>query len=290
MPEPSLDTLDRLEAYYGPPPVARASVFESVRRHLILALLPVVVLGAAAAAFALHRAPNYTAEARVSVGRIDLTQPGAITGFATATQALASAYSRAIDARAVVAPVSRRYGLPEATVLRQLSATPVPLAPLIRVTGIAASRGGAVRLANGGADALTKYLNDTNSAGNPESARILRRYSDAQLTVARASLAVDAARRSLRDNGDTPARRRAVASADSDLETAKLQAQTISTAYAQSQQGRSLLELVSVLSRATDAKSDRRTKLEIYVFGALLCGALLGAALATARENRLRGT
>ena len=75
MPEPSLDTLDRLEAYYGPPPVARASVFESVRRHLILALLPVVVLGAAAAAFALHRAPNYTAEARESFGLVDLTPP-----------------------------------------------------------------------------------------------------------------------------------------------------------------------------------------------------------------------
>jgi hypothetical protein len=288
MPESQVDHLDRLETYYGPPPVPRPSVLTSMRRHFVLASLPVLLFGAAAVAYAVQRAPNYTAESRISVGKLDLSQPGAISGFATATEALASAYSRAIDAPQVVAPVSRKLRLPAHTVLAKLSATPVPQAPLVRVIGIAGSSSGAVKLANTGATALTAYVNASNDAPNPASPTLLRRFRAAQLKVAQASLAVDAARRALRDS-DTPARRRAVARADSALQTRRLQALVISNAYNQSQQGRSLTESVSVLTPATSAESDRNSRLQIYLFGAVLAGALVGAALATARENRLRG-
>jgi uncharacterized protein involved in exopolysaccharide biosynthesis len=287
MPEPSLAELERLEPYYAAPRIARASVAESVRRHLFLALLPILVLAGAALAYGLQRPPRYTAESRVSVGKIDLSQPGAITGFATATQALASAYSRAIDAPGVIAPVSRQLRLSPGTVLSKLNATPVPQAPLIRVIAVGPSRGAAVRLSNSGAAALTSYLNATNSAANPASRTLLRRYRAAQLSVARASLAADTARRVLRDS-DTAANRATMAKRLSELQTRKLRAGTISTAYNQSQQGSSLTQFVSVLTRATQATSDRYRKLQIYVFGAVLTGALLGAALATARENRLR--
>jgi len=288
MPESELATLERFETYYEPPRVARASVWESVRRHPVLALAPVILFVAAAVAYGLNRPPRYTAESRVSVGRIDLSQPGAITGFSTATQALASAYSRAIDAPAVVAPVSRELKLPVTTVLSKLSATPVPQSPLIRVIAVGASNRDGVRLANRGAVALTKYLNATNSATDPASAVLLKRYRQAQLAVAQAALAVDAGRRALRLN-DTASIRSRVAHRQSLLEMRKLRADTLSTAYNQSTQGRSPTEFVSVLTPATKATSDRRSRLQIFVFAALLAGALLGAGLATARENSLRG-
>src|SRR4051812_9451962 len=86
---------------YAPRPHApRISILRAARRHWVLVALPIVVFVALAAGIGLSREPTYTGAARLNIGRIDVSAPGALSGFSAATQALASSYSRAIDAEA----------------------------------------------------------------------------------------------------------------------------------------------------------------------------------------------
>ena len=74
----------------------RISAFDAVRRYWWL-LGALGVIGAALAYVVAReeRKPIYTAEARLAVGRIDVSTQS-IPGFATASQLLADSYSRAI--------------------------------------------------------------------------------------------------------------------------------------------------------------------------------------------------
>ena len=94
----------------APRRVVHVGSLEAVRRYPLLALAPLVLLTALAVAYGVTRSPTYTAESRVSVSRIGLTSPGALNGFPIASAALASTYSRAIDADPIVADVARRTG------------------------------------------------------------------------------------------------------------------------------------------------------------------------------------
>src|SRR5689334_12701293 len=80
----------------------RVSAFDAVRRYWWL-LIALGAIGAAAAYLVAgeERKPVYTAEARLAVGRIDVSTQS-IPGFATASQLLADSYSRAIVATNVI--------------------------------------------------------------------------------------------------------------------------------------------------------------------------------------------
>ena len=85
----------------GADQMPRIGITDAVRREWPLAIAPVVALVLLALFVGIARSPVYTSEARLTVGQIDLRQPGALQGFVTATQSLASSYSRAITAEAV---------------------------------------------------------------------------------------------------------------------------------------------------------------------------------------------
>src|SRR5437764_8538898 len=87
----------------------RVSVFSAAVHYPFLVVLPILLLVGAGAFLGLHRKPNYTANVRLQVAQIDPNQPGASTGFATATPALASSYSRVVGADGVINPVAKRY-------------------------------------------------------------------------------------------------------------------------------------------------------------------------------------
>ena len=62
-------------------PLPRIGVFQAARRHWLLVLLPILVLVPVAAVLAARRTPTYSAEARMVVGQLNISTPGAIAGL-----------------------------------------------------------------------------------------------------------------------------------------------------------------------------------------------------------------
>ena len=75
-----------------------------------------------------------------------------------ATQSLAAVYSRAIRSTAVQTETARRFGQDSLPASDQVTATPVPDSPLIKVSAEASSERRAVALANTASRALARYV------------------------------------------------------------------------------------------------------------------------------------
>ena len=58
----------------------RSECSSALRRHWIVATVPVIVLVAVALVLGLERAPRYTATANLSVGRIYISNPAGVSG------------------------------------------------------------------------------------------------------------------------------------------------------------------------------------------------------------------
>ena len=248
---------------------------DAVRRNLPIVVLPVLLLVGAAVAIGLLRDPTYTSEARLNVGGLSLTQQS-IPGYTTAVESLAVAYSRAIDAPAVVRPAARESGLSPTEVADSVSATPVQDSPVIRIRATSDDAGEAVRLAQAAAGALVDYAFELNS-GTTQSVPLRRRF----LAASRNLRLAHAASESLKPN--TPRWRAAQTRED----LARLQMQTAAALYQQSQAGQSTTNLVQRLAPAAPATSDRDSVLQQLAAAGLIAGLLIGVGLAVARENRL---
>lgn len=262
----------------------RVGVWQAIREHPIAFVLPILLLAGLALGISLARTPTWTAEARLGVSRINVTAPGALAGYTQASQSLAQAYSRLINAEQVVDEVSRQTDIEAGAVRSRLSATPIPESPVFRVEATGGSRRRTIALANTGAEVLIQHATDV-ARSNPDAKRLLRKYRRASLALNRAELAYQDVRRSLRDD-DTPQVRLAFARAKAARDAARLRARSIEEAYAEAESGQSNTELIQILSRAKSADSDRDDKLQIYLYVAIVAGALGGVALAMARSRR----
>lgn len=256
-------------------PRPQLTVLQATLRNLPIVLLPVILLVGAAVAIGLIRSPEYTSEARLSVGGLNLTRQS-IPGYTTAVQQLAVAYSRAIAATGVVGPVAKHLRLSPADVVDQVSATPIQGSPVVRVIAHSDSPREAVRLADASADSVVRYADQLNS-GTSQSQPLLRRYI--------------AASRAMRKAQSTSARlkpgskRWRVAQTRQDI--ARLRLQTSGALYGQSQVGQATTNLVQKLAPASAATSDRSSVLERLAAGGLIAGLLIGVGLAVLRANRL---
>lgn len=260
------------------------SLIHSARRHWGLVVAPILLFVVAAGFIGLKRDAVYTATTRMNVGRLDSSSPGAVAGFSTATQALASAYSRAVHAEQVVASVAHQLGLSARSVNRRVYATPLPLSPVFEIKGRGRNPQAAIALANATASTLISYLTSLNRS-NPDSPRLFRNFTTAALDVqrrARVTARLDRAA----INSPTPGNRAAADQAHASLEAAVLYRETERALYQSSQQGQSSTSLVQVLARATTASSDRSSRLELLLFLAVAAGLLLGLALATLQASR----
>src|SRR4029079_16305345 len=120
------------------------TVLESLRRYWwLVCLIGLIGAGLGVAYAQLQRDPVYTADAELSVGRVDVATQ-AIPGFVAASRTLADTYSRAISAKAVIDQISRKTGLSKSDVLDRVTATPVPNTATMRVIAEAGSGGRAV--------------------------------------------------------------------------------------------------------------------------------------------------
>lgn len=248
-----------------------ATPLDAMRRFWWLIALMALIGAGSGIAYGLMRNPVYTAEARLTVGRIDV-RTQTIPGFAFAARALAETYSRAIVARKVVVPVSKKTGVPPAEVDDHLFATPIPESGVIQVLGEDDSSDAAVRYANVGGRTLIDYVRQLNKF-NPQSRELLRRYRQAAEALAEAR-----ARR--------PATGPIPPSLVAELAEARVRLRTAEALYGSSQAGQAAPNTLQLLALATGASSDRGSFVQRAAFAGAVGGLLIGIALALLFQAR----
>src|SRR5690242_184386 len=102
----------------------------AVRRHALVFILPIILGVVLLGGYGLLRDPQYTAESRLSVGRLDVQTQG-LPGFTQAGELLGAAFARAIDAPAITKPAARAAGVSQQEAADALSASQIPSSPLI---------------------------------------------------------------------------------------------------------------------------------------------------------------
>lgn len=255
-----------------------------MRRHKVAAVLPVIVLVALAVLYSSDRQPVYEAEARQAIGRVDVSQPGALAGFQSATRALASSYSRAIVAPAVVEPVARATKLTPDQVRSRLEATPIPESAIISIRGTGPSERDAIAVATSGARALDAYVARLNRS-NPNARRLFREYRRASRRLSDRRFAVQQAKRDAGSERSAAVNRR-IQRLQRNLDEAVLNTRVAAENYAIARRSESNVSILQTISVPESATSDRETNRQIVVFGAVVAGLLLGIALASLLANR----
>ena len=271
-----------LPAGYGLLP--RVGALEAVRRHKVVFALPLILLVGLAVAYSVIRSPNYTAESRQSVGRFDLNQPGALTGFADTTEALASSYSRNIEANVVVDRVARRMRMSPGLVRKKLSATPIPESPDFKVVGVADTPEQAIRLTKTGATVLHLYVAASN-AENPEVGRLFSAFEKASFVASQRKDELDQLQERV---GREPSseERRELSKLAARVDAARLAADVARQNYATNSQIQAGASKTQTLTEPQTASSDAWPRMQIALFAAMCLGLLIGVALATLKANR----
>ena len=267
------DTLDRLPqngspSFEPPPTNPRTSVGDAMRWHWLTVLISVVLLTGVAVAVGLLRQPHFTAQTTLTVNQAS-AGAGGLVGFADASGALASGYSRAITATDVTTPVAQKAGLPAATVASDISASPVPQSPVIQVHATADSGPLAIRLANLAGKSLVAYVGRINRSSGA-STGLLNQYA----TASARSTNLNNRLSSLRYSGADAA---TIRKARKQRDAAKLEQQALGTTYQQAKEGETIAKPLQVLSPTSTANSDRSSKLELLVMVGLVGGSPRGA-------------
>jgi capsular polysaccharide biosynthesis protein len=253
--------------FYGP--------LESVLRHPLLAISPVVVLVLAGLAFGVLRSPVYDAEARINVGRIDVpayTLQGVTIGNST----LASSYSRALAAPEVINRAAESAGVPVSVARENLAASQVPRSTLIQVEAEGDSSGEAQQLANAAALALIRYVTKLNV--QQQQSRSLARFRRAQAVAERARTRLLRIQRNR--PGSSAAERARV-----QLRTAELNARAVGARVVGATVAPTPENLLQLVVPAASADSDESSVLQQSLLIGLVAGLVLGVALALLRAN-----
>jgi capsular polysaccharide biosynthesis protein len=261
----------------------RPTVVQALRRYWFLVLFPAIVLGGAGAALALKRAPTYTSEASLNVGKADPNSPS-FGGFVTAASGLAAVYSRAVDAPGVIGPVSQKLHLSEGLVAQRLSATPVQDTPIIRVIGTAPSASAAESAANAGAGQLIRYVTSTNRE-NPDASRLYAQYRDVARQKANSDMALVQDHKQLDNDPGNPVLQARVEHDTAMGNALGLRLNALNGAYVAAEAGQSSTQVVTPLTTATAASSDRSSKLQTVAGTGVLAGLVIGVLLAMWRAN-----
>jgi capsular polysaccharide biosynthesis protein len=229
----------------------------------------------------LTRAPTHTAEARITVGRIDVPA-FSLQGVVIGNQTLAGSYARLIGARPVTRRAGRAVELGPDEARGDLRASPIPGSTLIRVEADADSDVRAIRLANSGSRALIAYVEDLNR--RQQSSGLLRRYKRAQNLTDRRRAALERLKRGGRAGQATLQRARV------NLLSAQLRSQRLSQLYAAGGEDPSPASLLQLANPADSADSDFMSVLERLLLVAVAAGLAIGVGLALLKANgdRLR--
>jgi uncharacterized protein involved in exopolysaccharide biosynthesis len=248
----------------------------AIARHKGLVLACGLLLALLGVGLGLKRTPTFTASATLQVGQVNPNSPG-FYGYTQSAASLATAFSRSISAEPVLAAIDRQLKVSPSRSLARLSSEPVPQTPAFRVVATGSNAQSAVQLANVAANAVIAYESESNSA-NPEAESLLHEYRTASLAVAHANAKVQRLSHKGRAASES-----ALGRAEAERNTAGIRLRAIGNAYTgavTSQAPRS--GLVSLVSGAANATSDRKSKVELYGFIGLLLGIVLGGLVANA--------
>ncbi len=258
-------------------------VLSALARNKLLVFLIAIVGAVVGVGYGLSKPPVYTASATLQVGQVNPNSAGFFS-YVQSASALATAFSRAVDAEPVLETVQRTLRLAPSVAIARLSAAPIPVSPAFRVIATGPSSTAAIRLTNVTANAVIAYEGLSNSS-NPEATSLLHEYQEASLALQRAGTALT--RLDARKGSSTEAR--ALAQAAKTAAEEKLRA--IGNSYVAavtSQAPRS--GLVSLVAGATSASSDRKSKVEMMGFIGLLAGIVAGCLGGVLRERMSRGS
>ena len=249
-------------------------------KWLVLALA--VLLAAGGVAVGLKRKPVWTASATLQVGRANPNSPG-FYGFVQSATDLATTFSREVDADGVLARIQRATGLAPTEAVRRISASPIPDGAAFQVFATGPSGPAAIRLANVAAGATVSYLGSTSFIGGDAGA-IYGQYRAESLQLAQAQAQVQRLKNNAGPNNPT---NQALVKAEAQASSLQARTGALSAAYTQAiESGPTVSSLVSPLSRALTASSDRKHKIELFGIAGLVAGLLIGGAAAILREQR----
>jgi hypothetical protein len=256
--------------------IAPFKVRDAVREHWVLVLLPVVLLMAAAAAYAMQRTPTYTAQSKLTLGQLDVAAQA--PSYVTAAQGLAATYSQAIHAGAVTKPAGKALGIPPLEASKRLVASPIGQTPLFLIDAKGPSSHEAIKLANAGARALVRYVDGLNasSSGVNSSLRAFKRASEQQH---RAAIAVQEAQVAYQRHPSFKSRQ-AVTRALQRSDSAKLRVTVLASVYGNAKRVGATSNVLQILAPANSATNDRDSVLQKVLFIAAAAGLAIGVALA----------
>ena len=249
-----------------------------------IVVLSIVICAAIGAGLALLRTPEYTATAKLTVGRIDISSPGALSGYAVAAEALATGYSRTVTARGVTEKVSKETGISVKDVKDNVSATPIAKSPIFRVEATSPNADQAVKLANASSHALLHYTAKL-AQSDPDSKRLYGLYEKATVSLQKAKLTRERAEEEAASPPSSDDEEK-IATAQAEVEAASTRAKALEDAYTLSVQSQASTELIQILAPASEADSDKRTYVMVLTLIGVVVGLLIGATLAFAREAR----
>jgi uncharacterized protein involved in exopolysaccharide biosynthesis len=254
------------------------------RWPLVLAVVLLCIGGAVYAGMA--RSPTYRAETQINIGRTDVrvqALPGYVAGAAT----LANSYSRVVQSDEIVDRVASALDRPRASVAKDLTATPIPENPILRIIGEGESPEAAVRLTATATSELERYVSRTDaSTASFETA--LREFREQSRRAADLRRRLDRLQESVTATGASTAS----ASEEEDLrveyETAKLRADALGQMYRDRQAELASTAGIEVISRPAPSGDDRRSVLQRLIAVGLVGGVVIGSALAMLLGPRRR--
>ena len=266
----------------------------SARNHwqlIVVFTMLGVLLGAA---FGFVREPTYTAQSRLVVGKTaQLSNLASIPGLDAAGQSLAASYSRLVSTDAVLNDAAKRLG---GSIDGSLSASPIPLSPVVLVEASAKSSDQAVALAKAGSAALIDAVNTLNQQQSKSTDDLLKQYQDADRVLIADTINLN----SLKGQYTTQLNGGAAASTLDDLQTKVNVAQTEVDAAQVKKDALAATyngvfsptalnsQVLQRVGTATATGNNRKSTLEVGVLVGLVVGGLLGLGLAVGIDLRAR--
>lgn len=276
---------------YGRGP-ARVDAITAILRYPLLVIIPVLLLGAVGYVLAGKKQTAYKAESQVLIGSPSPGSAGALPNTVQAEQSLAAIYAREIDFNQVLNPLARELHTTPADIASRLSATPDPQSPLVRIFATAGDPAQAVALANAAATKFASAVNSTTQSNAPvnqafgayqravaafERARAKQQHVDQQTSSTGTSSTTGTS-----SAASSPAAQRAAAT----TQIAQMRVNALASQYQSLLATQQQVPTLSTFESAAYASSNRKSNLEIYVFGGVVAGLVIGAALASLVANR----
>jgi Chain length determinant protein len=270
---------------------APSLIVSALGRYKWLVLGLALLLTAGGLAVGYKRKPVWSASASVQVGQVNPNSPG-FYGFVQSATALATTYSRAITADGVLSIIHQKIGLSPQQAASRLSATPIPDGAAFSVIATGQRSSSAVNLSNTAASAIVSYEAAHGSSPNPTGASAAALYNQyraqsAQLAHDKAIVAKLENKLSNNITGTADPTNPSLVNAQAAAAEAQGHANALAAAYTQALESQQPAgTLLSPLTSALSASSDRKHKLELYGFVGLAMGLLIGASAAILLELR----